>query len=639
VLKSGLVIAAILGTSGGQAFAQGVAQNAITQSSDAFGQQVGTERTGLYTVMEIRGLNPVDAGNVRLENLYFDQVDSLASPLLEGTRIRVGLGSQGFAFPAPSGLVDYTLSVPGSERYASLDLSLQTNLDRTATFEFELPLTHSSLSLGGGIELGDKVFPDGRKWDALEASAMLAWRPSEAVQLLGFVSTISNGDSEARPSLLPSGDFLPPRMKRGEDLSQPWADANSTTRTLGFVMRAPVGPVRLELGVFHDRKDVRTQFADLMTSVARDGSVTQRTIVADGGNLDQSLSGEARLVKAVRMGIVNSRISLSIRGRSRDRVFGGAQRIALGPSTILASDIRTVPLITLGQKSTDEVSQVFYGLAYSGSVGSRLRLDVGLSRTNYRKTVRSAASVIGIADDPMLWNASAAYDLLPGVTLFGGLIRGMEEAQVAPDRAVNRSETPPAILTRQDEIGVRYSPRPGITLLGEVFRITKPYYNLDPGLRYRLLGTTRNVGLELSLVATPVPGLTVVGGAALSRPRIIGEAVTTGLIGAHPVGEGSRRVVANVEWRPDGGRSPFSIDLGFRNESGRYISSTNSFRTPQNTVFDLGARYRFELAGLKALLRTRLQNALNSYAWNVSRSGALMYTNQRRLTVQLVTEF
>ena len=94
------------------ALAQRAGENVATQSSDAFGRSVGQDKTGLYSSDEVRGFNPVDAGNVRLEGLYFDQVDRLSPRITDGNTIRVGPASQRYPFPAPTGLVDYSLTQP-----------------------------------------------------------------------------------------------------------------------------------------------------------------------------------------------------------------------------------------------------------------------------------------------------------------------------------------------------------------------------------------------------------------------------------------------------------------------------------------------------------------------------------------------
>jgi iron complex outermembrane recepter protein len=215
----------------------------------------------------------------------------------------------------------------------------------------------------------------------------------------------------------------------------------------------------------------------------------------------------------------------------------------------------------------------------------------------------------------------------------------MEEALIAPDIASNRSESPPAIRTRQEEAGFRYAVNPHLTLVAGVFRIAKPYYNLDPALRYRQLGTITNSGLEMSLTGRLADGLSLVGGMVLLDPKISGEAVDSGLIGPRPVGQVRRRVVANVDWRLNAGKGAWSFDLAVESVSSRMANAANSLAAPPRTTFNLGARYRFALGDVKLLLRPRIENIFNAYGWNVSSSGGWTFSNPRAVSLQVIADF
>ena len=91
------------------AHAQLANDNALTKSDDAFGTQVGTESTGIYTEYDTRGFSPLDAGNSRIDGIYFDQVWNLPSRLRHSTAIRVGFGAVDTPFVAPTGVVDQEL--------------------------------------------------------------------------------------------------------------------------------------------------------------------------------------------------------------------------------------------------------------------------------------------------------------------------------------------------------------------------------------------------------------------------------------------------------------------------------------------------------------------------------------------------
>ena len=53
--------------------AQRAGENAVAAAEDAFGTAIGTESIGLYSTTSARGFSPSDAGNVRIDGLYFDQ--------------------------------------------------------------------------------------------------------------------------------------------------------------------------------------------------------------------------------------------------------------------------------------------------------------------------------------------------------------------------------------------------------------------------------------------------------------------------------------------------------------------------------------------------------------------------------------
>ncbi len=67
----------------------------------------------MYNPSGVRGFSPQAAGNVRIDGLYFDQQGALSNRVIEGSVIRVGVTEIGYAFPAPTGIVDYELRHPG----------------------------------------------------------------------------------------------------------------------------------------------------------------------------------------------------------------------------------------------------------------------------------------------------------------------------------------------------------------------------------------------------------------------------------------------------------------------------------------------------------------------------------------------
>lgn len=626
------------------ALAQRAGENAATQSSDAFGRAVGNEKTGLYNIDDVRGFNPVDAGNVRVEGLYFDQVDRISTRIVDGSTIRVGAAALRYPFPAPTGLVDYNLTKPGNTASYSFnaEYSSANSIGPGGSFEFKQPFGDGTFAAAGGIGFRSATRFEGGHSRYMPVGMTLAWRPRADTEVLLFTGNFIYRTDELRPFYYPAGTTPPPKVERGVDLSQPWAGRNQDLWTGGAIVKTPLLGLKLEAGLFYSARDQHSLYADLMRGVGADGSVASRRIVAERDNYDGSWSGEVRLVKELVGGSVNHRLIASVRGRSRNRDFGGGSLLALGPSTILRPDLRSEPVWVQGAKNHDAVHQITAGVAWSMVAPQRFSLDVGVSKSRYRKALDFADPALAdpvTRDNPLLLNVAGSVHVARGLSVYAGYTRGQEEALVAPDIATNRSEAPPALRTSQVEAGARWAVTPRLTLIAGVFSIRKPYYNLDPALRYRQLGELTNRGIELSLTGQLAPGLTVVGGSMFLDPTISGEAVDTRLIGPRPVGQIRRRSIATFDWRMDQGRGALSFDATVESLSSRMGNAANTLVAPPRTTLNLGMRYRFKAAGGTWLLRPTLLNVFNEYGWNVNSSGGFTYSNPRTATLQLVADF
>src|SRR5271165_1656822 len=144
--------------------AQHASDNPVAAAEDAFGLTLGLENVGMYGPGGIRGFNPQTAGNVRIDGLYFDQQGALSNRVVEGSTIRIGVSEIGYAFPAPTGIVDYDLRHPGNGTpsatvvasagpYQAKGLSVDGNLPLIST-ELQLPIgaslqTSTNTAAGG----------------------------------------------------------------------------------------------------------------------------------------------------------------------------------------------------------------------------------------------------------------------------------------------------------------------------------------------------------------------------------------------------------------------------------------------------------------------------------------------------------
>ena len=643
-LAAGTALALLL--SAQPLLAQRTTQNVTTQSDDAFGRSVGNDRSGLYSADEVRGFNPVDAGNVRLRGLYVDIVDRVPTRLVDGNTIRVGIAAQRYPFPAPTGLVDFDVNEPGDR------LSQSVQLDNASTntpgiggnVEFSLPLLdRRRASLFFGVGMREARRPEGGTHQGRGVAGSLILRPVSGAEVLLFGGANFTRGEEARSTLFPADAILPPEIPRGKFLGQPWTERSSDTIMLGMAAKWHLGGgLRIEAGLFNSSRIQSRNFSDNLIGVTGDGRATNRVIVATEGNREKALSGEIRLVRDWQAGQLTHSLILSLRGRNKERWLGGGQRIVLGPSSALTPDVRPAPTIRTGPLDHDVVRQRTYGVAYSGSLRGQAGLDLAVSRTDYSKQLdfaSPAAPDLNVRDQPLVGNLSLWAAPLRGFTLFSGYARGQEEALIAPDVATNRNEAPPAIRTSQIEGGARLALSSQLSIIASVFSISKPYYNLDPALRYREIGTLTNRGLEISVTGHIVPGLFAVAGTLLMDSRISGDIGSLNQIGPRPVGLARRRSVVNVDWRLRRGKSPLSVDLVIESLSSRTANTANTLSAPPRTTVNLGARYRFAIKSTQLMARVQLQNAFNAYNWNVSLSGGFTYINPRYLQTQIVVDF
>ena len=619
-----------------QAFAQRVDDNTATSAGDAFGQAIGNERIGLYTVDDVRGFNPVDAGNTRIDGLFFAPVDRPPNRLIRGSKVRVGISAQGYPFPAPTGIVDYEPSVSAQSDQFTLGFERAQFGSRVFNLDVLQPVAEGlKVYLGGTLRQQNRH--EGGNFKSYIASGGLSWTPYAGASLTGFYGRTRTYDDEAAPSIFPGGNYLPPQIRRRAMIGQSWSKRDNTQEVMGGVARLPFGKWTLEAGLFRAERRVDANFTDLFLAMRPDGTTPNRVMVADSNNLDRTLSGEARLTRTFGTGKLAHRLILSFRGRSGNRRFGGVQRIALGPSSLNFTDERPRPVLAFGPDDTDRFGQATLGLGYTITAPGRFLLDLGVSGSRYHKTLTfvSAGLVTSVRDRPVTGSVTGSVNLTRTLSLYGGHVRGFEEVAVAPANAANRGAVPPAIRTQQVDLGLRYAVTSTLSLVAGGFEIRKPYYNLDAQDLYRELGTSSNRGVEMSLAGTVRPGLTLVVGNVLLDSRISGELVDSGKIGPRPIGSIRRRSTINIDWRFGGGKGPLSLDLAAESLSARIGNVSNGLSAPPREMIDLGARYRFRLASARTLLRLQVANVLDDYGWQVAANGAFQYTTGRRFLAEL----
>lgn len=626
------MLAAALASS--PAAAQRASENVVTQAQDAFGLVVGNERTGLYTDTDVRGFNPIVAGNARIDGLYFDRQSLVSSRLIEASTIRVGLTAQNYPFVAPSGIVDYRLRALRNDTAASVGLTAGPFGTWQADFDVQAPLAEGKLLVGVGATLREEELAPGDAARVRSVAILADWRPSPALVVRPFWSVATARGDLVFPRFTAATPDLPPQAPR-RYTGQPWTGAGSDGINYGVVAdgRLPQGWT-LRFGAFRSILDEQISFSDLYAGVDATG-VGSRVVTAQASEF-RSTSGEIRVSNSWTLGDVRHVVLLGARARRRDGAYGGVQRIGLGRQRFGEATVAPEPAIRLGPRNDELVKQASLEVGYELHLARRADIAVGLQSTDYSKRVATPSAGASRTDDQsLLVNGTAAVRVSRTAAVYAGYATGLEESGNAPETALNFPETLPASHTWQVDGGVRWDVTPQLRVVVGAFELHRPYFNLDAGRRFVRLGDVVNRGVEAS-ISGRWEQLTLLFGAVASRPRVRAEGAAA-VIGPRPVSLAETNLRLSGDYRLSDKRTSFDMNLIY--VGARPTDTANLIKAPAYTTLDFGMRRRFRIEGHPVTFRAQVANVTNAVGLRVTSGGALQPIDPRRVIVTLLADF
>ena len=621
------------------AMAQRARENAVTSAQDAFGTQVGNESIGLYNAGDVRGFNPTEAGNLRIEGLYFDRQGDHTNRIIASSTVRVGLSAQSYPFPAPTGIVDYALRRPGDKTLTSAVFTYGPFGQAQLEVDTQYPFSTDKLSIGAGASAFHEKTPSHKSSAVWNIGSIARWRPNDRVEILPFGAINFRDDREGPPNVLLARPALPPVYPRGVYFGQDWADLSSEQSTLGFVARADLEDAwTLRAGAFRSLNYRIEQAENFFRNTQPDGRTDREVVVLPGNRLD-STSGEIRLSHVMTDAIRRHTVHASLRGRYKLRTYGGSVTIPLGPGVIGVPDYEPKPAFTLGPIGASKVRQGTAGIAYEGLWRDVGEVSLGLQKSVYRRrSEQPGLSTITSKDNPWLYNGTIAAYLSRDLAIYSSYTRGLEESGEAPQNAVNRGEAVAASRTSQIDAGVRYALTPSVRVIAGVFEVKKPFFSQNAANIFTQIGDVRHRGIEFSLTGRVLEDLTVVAGATLLQARVTGESVNSGRLGRIPLGRFPHQLRLNLQYAPSIWRG-LALDTQVERFAARPFDVLNTASIAPYTIVDLGARYSFMVKENRASLRFQLQNATDVFRWSVASSGSLIAILGRRFVGTLSADF
>jgi iron complex outermembrane recepter protein len=622
----------------GPAVGQRADENAVTAAQDAFGTSIGFQSVGLYSANDARGFSPQQAGNLRIEGLYFDQQTWVTGDcMVRETTMRVGIAAQSYSFPAPTGIADLSLRTPGDKTLISAIVTRGPFDAATADLEAQIPLTERTLSVdlcaGYRKDFEVDVF---RESHAAIFGTTFLWRPTPGTEIIPFLSYIGGGARQIIPTVYTDGTLLLPGFRTQDLGTQDWTTWGWHQTTFGAVVKSALGDRwALAAGLFHSRESDPVGYDPYLTLLTPQTADSVMDVAPSF--TAESTSGELRLSRAFTNGAHREQLQFAVRGRSVNREFGGDSITDFGTIALTSQARFAQPVLTFGPASSDNTRQLDLGLTFEDrwqGVGS---FAVGVLNDHYRRTVFMPSGATDTdRTTPWLLNLRLATDPGHALIFYGSFVQGLEDSALAPLSANNRNEPPPATRTWQVDGGVRWAPSARLQLIFGAFEIHKPYFNVDAANVYTQLGGLQYRGLETSLSYNN-GGLTVLLGGVLLQPRVSRTIPEPGATGNVPLGPVPLTVTANVDYAPPRW-GPWAASLQWNRLSSRVETTDNASYLPALATLATGVRYHWTLRSRPWTVRLDGFNLTNARGLHVSSLDVVLPEQSRRFMLTVATD-
>lgn len=246
-----------------------------------------------------------------------------------------------------------------------------------------------------------------------------------------------------------------------------------------------------------------------------------------------------------------------------------------------------------------------------------------------KKSVRTAQ----YANHGVSPSASIIFKPAANMTTYITYASALQAGDLAPGTAVNAGVSLPPYRSKEYELGYKAS-LPGIDVAAALFRIERPFANLDPMTNvFAISGQQVNRGLELSAVGAIGPGLTLYGGVQLLDARL--EHTPLGTTDGK-IYVGAPKVKGNMllEYQIPG-LAGLVATFDYQFSGARAANDANTFFAPGYNLFDVGARYTAGIWGRPVIWRLAVDNVADRHYWSTVAPSNLTGANTGNLLAHM----
>lgn len=643
--KLGAATALVALAVGSQAHGQVSKDDALAESDDAFGTNVGLESTGIYTEHETRGFNPLDAGNVRINGVYFDQVSFLTNKLRATTAIRVGFSAVETPFVAPTGVVEHSLRPFPKELGASLTYTRFYYGGMFLEGEARAPVMNDRIGISAGFGYSKMEMADGAKSESWGVSlrSIIKIGKFELSPFYGGGEFIRN---DAKPVAVVTEGYKPKIPPTGKYIGQEWVRGAKDHGNFGATLRGPVSDhLYFRGGLFYSQGNKQSSYSEIY-SIRNAGGLANHYVLADPAQDVNSTSGEGVFVLHYRGERLAHRFYAGYRARDRLTETDGSDFINLGTAIHGQYDRIDKPDFEFTEVNRGTIRQSAFLLGYVGLLKDVGSINIGLQKAKYRATLTNGET--GLVErakaDPWLYNAALRLAVTPKLSAYAATQRGLEDSGLAPENATNRNEQLPAARSTQYEAGLRWDLGKAQLVLA-AFQITKPYFSYGADRNFVVLGDQRHRGVEFSFSGHFSKRFDLLFGAYMMDPSVSGPGRAAGLVGSRPTGVPKVYARLDASYRTslpgDLALTATVEHLGSRPATAANIAHLGGrqLMLPSVTTLDLGTRNLVMVGKTAVSVRMVARNLFDAKAWQVVAADALMPRHRRSLLVVASVDF
>jgi iron complex outermembrane recepter protein len=564
-------------------------------------------------------------------------------PMEDKERVEVLKGASAlyYGFTVPAGIVNMVMKRAGSQPVTSITAladshgSFGAAVDVARRFgkddQFGIRVNAMDEHVETPID-GDRGY---RKF----ISAALDWKVTNRLKLqydLEHIETSVVEQAGITPLAAKNGVITLPGMPDPSKLLVSNAHPTNATAT-SQLLRADY--------TFSDNWSANFTLGQSITRRDRWAWVFQKYNVATGAGTLQASDQNGQMYE-------NKNVRLEVNGAFHTGPFGHNLTLGVTQNWLYQPDFTTVfftapqnlynpvPVTTLTRSANTNqffAQHIRNGGAYAFDqidLTSRLQLLAGVRRSEYESTQKGTPDQDISRTSPA---GSLTYRITPNTSVYASYVEALESAGSAPATAANANQILPAVVSHQEEVGVRTRVANNTLVSLALFNLRQPAAATNADNVFAIDGNARYRGIEFSVQGDVTKDLSLTASAVYLDAKQIDSSDPT-LLGKTP--ENTPHVTASLfaEYRVPV-LAGLSVNGGLYYVGPRPVNDADQAYIGGYTLLTAGLRYGTRLYGKRVSFQANLENAANRRYWSAAGSNQIGVGLGRTLELSSTFEF